>query len=859
MSKAYSTPELNRLLHSKLKQSEYWTAKTRENGNTIQGLTCPECGKSNEAWAYAANDQGNGPFSINCNRKSECGCKTNTIELFNIRLDIEKEHKPTKTDPHRTARVYLQSRGINIALKGLDYEYWPTVRGLLSGAVMLPLGKDNEGKQVYNGRVFNPPNGEGKTHNSGSTSGQYWHHPSVEYTPKKPLYVTEGILDSLSLIEIGQQAIAILAAGQVPSKVDLTRFRSYPLVFAFDNDKAGHKATKNWCEHYPEAKAILPNKGQDWNDLLQNSNGNNAEAFFRANQQRYEVNSLLALAGSAREYVTIYRDFYNKVPGLFLFDDCLYHSSLKKRGEDTNIVVDRCGRFTLQVLSFFKDTSNPEHPEYRYHLHITRKGSRPVQATATGRDLATPRGIKEFFLTRAKVSFEAGAIAATALATMITSSRHAPEVNQLALTGFDLKTKWWVYKYFAIDNQGKLHHPDKKGLYKVNHREWITPPAHAADKAIKPAKNGTRVSKIHKLMTEAWGHNGAAAMAWMVAGWRVNDIKEQIGFFPFMSLHGDPASGKSALTVMLNAMQGHNGEGLPLSQLNSKKGLARSISRVSGMFTALLEDNQRNERAFDYSILLTGYNHGPLQIQAAFSNDNRTKEAPFQGTLMMVQNTEPFNQKAEKQRVISLHFDHTDLTENTRAAYEQLVKIPLPQLTRVLVLTLQKHQLFESSWQETYNQAIDDLAGVENRRILQNHALVLAFHRLFCQAHKIDYDLTDFILKTAHEKCRTSDIKAYSPADKFFEAIDILDDEKSAHHLHFDAEKRLVYLNLTGLEGLIRNKGVFVDSQLTQSLMDHPAFIENGKRHRFPENPEMDKRGLPKQRRAWVFDAEKFD
>ena len=64
---------------------------------------------------------------------------------------------------------------------------------------------------VYNGRIFNPPHGEGKTHNKGSTSGIFWKHPGREYDQNKFTYATEGIIDALSLWEIGEQAIAVLA------------------------------------------------------------------------------------------------------------------------------------------------------------------------------------------------------------------------------------------------------------------------------------------------------------------------------------------------------------------------------------------------------------------------------------------------------------------------------------------------------------------------------------------------------------------------------------------------------------------------------------------------------------------------
>lgn len=839
---------------SALKQSEFWTTKTRESGNTIQGLTCPACNSIGAGWCYHDS-----PMSINCNRMNECGARTKTIPLFQIHQNIEKEFKSTKDEPNRPARAFLESRGLKHILTGLDYSYWENVRKTGSGAVMFSTGKDTSGKTIFNGRLINPRNRDGKTHNSGSTSGQFWQHPTFQYDPYKPTFLTEGIIDSLSLLEMTNQAIAVLASGQDPAKVNLFQFKK--LVLAFDNDQAGARATKKWKQHYPDAETIMPDRGQDFNDILCSAPLEQVKKRFAENLPRYKVNADLALTESAWDYATIYRDFFGKVPGLFIFDACTHFSSLRKKGDESFLQVERVGRFTLKVISYFKDTTNPNHPEYRYNLQITPKGGRPVTVVATGRDLATPRGMKEFFLTHTKVSFEAAASATTAISTMITTAEQAPEVLQLPLTGYSLQSEWYVYKHFAIDTKGSLHIPDSSGLYKINHRDKVTPPPDAGDKAVKPAKNGMAVQEIHASITTAWGNNGAAAMAWMVAGWFVNQIKEQIGFFPFLSFFGDPGSAKSALTVTLNAMQGIDSEGIGINSLNTKKGISRSISRRSGNFIALLENNERNDRTFDFAMMLTAFNKGALQVQAAFSNDNRTVEAPFQGSLLFVQNNEPFATKAEKQRVISLQFKTDELSAITRNAYEQLINISLSKLARVFVLTLQKRLVFEKEWAGAYNKAINDLSGIENRRILQNHALILAFHRLFCQVHNIDYDLLDFLTETAKIKCQTSAIKEFSLSDHFFDTIDQFDDDKTSPCLHMDQKKRLIYLNLPGMEQLIRNKGLqfSVSTQLTQSLIQHPAFMENSKRFRFPNDPEIDNKGRPKQRRSWVFDANKFE
>ena len=233
------------------------------------------------------------------------------------------------------------------------------------------------------------------------------------------------------------------------------------LTLAFDNDEAGSRATKKWKRHYSSAAAIMMDKGKDWNDLLRSSSTQEKAAeHFKSNLPRYHTNAQLQLAKTAKEYAEIYKEFYGAIPGVFIHDRCTYYSWMKARGDNSYLVVERLGKFTLEVISFFKDLSNPEHPEYRYSLKITPKRGRPVKTVATGRDLASSRGMKEFFLTRTKVSFEAGSTASTALATIITDTSNAPEVNQIALTGYDTASKWYIYKHFAIDPAGKMHIPD---------------------------------------------------------------------------------------------------------------------------------------------------------------------------------------------------------------------------------------------------------------------------------------------------------------------------------------------------------------------------------------------------------------
>ncbi|RJP94028.1 MAG: hypothetical protein C4518_04545 [Desulfobacteraceae bacterium] len=237
--------DIHARLKNALKSSEFWLPSTKEKEKTISPLKCPACGKP-EAYAFSVR-----PFAICCNRASTCGMVTKIRELFpELLFRVERDFKPTSSDPHRPARAFLEMRGLSASLEGLSFEYWKNIRNTGGGGVMFPV---DAAAKTYNGRLFDPPSGEGKTHNKGTTTGKFWRHPGRVYAPDAETFITEGIIDALSLIEMGLQAIAILSSGQNPAGVDLREFRR--LVFAFDNDHAGTEATKKWMKHYNQYPA----------------------------------------------------------------------------------------------------------------------------------------------------------------------------------------------------------------------------------------------------------------------------------------------------------------------------------------------------------------------------------------------------------------------------------------------------------------------------------------------------------------------------------------------------------------------------------------------------------------------------
>jgi hypothetical protein len=845
MSKDEASSELCLRLKNRLKKSRFWSDRSKESGSYLQNLVCPECGRR-EAWAYSK-----APFSINCNRKNECGARTKTLELFPEVIErIETEYPAKKDDPLRPAREYLHSRGLASSLIGLKYQYWKNIRKSGSGGVMFSVGFDAAGKEVWNGRLFNPPQGGGKTHNQGSIQGMFWKHPGIAYKPDEPTYVTEGIIDALSLIEMGYQAIAVLSSGQDPGMVEPAELAGN-IVIAFDADSAGAGGLKKWKAAFPESDAITPING-DWNDLLCSMSRDEAAAWFQENQGELRLRAKLLLAETAQDYAETFRDFYGRAAGLFEFDRCYHFSFIRaetaKRPEE--LVTYRVSNFTLDVRHYQLDSSVEDEPVNTYHLKIRPKVGRPTSCSVAGSELAAPLTLRSTLLTRARVLWEGDIRPSIALAKRIVEAR-APVVRQLQILGHDLESGYFIFKDFAVDPAGKLILPDKNRFYRISHHEYLRSSAQAS---LKP-KAGLEPATLYLLIHSAWPDNGPLAVAYTVSSWFVNIVKPELGFFPFLSLHGETQTGKTRLTRILNAMQCLDEEGLPMTKLNTGKGEIRKLAQRSGLFKALLEGNREERIRFDFDSLLTLYNFGNhLQVRALKTNDIQTHETRFHSSLIFVQNREPFQTKAQMERVISCRaFSAEQLTPETSKAFGELTRIPLREIAYFFVQVMKHRPWIEENWLIEHQKAQSEiLREVNDNRLAENHAILLAFHRMLCRILKIDHDIKPFIIEIAQRKHEQCLHRQASMADLFFESINELPDTATVSCLEMSAGFLYIKISLA-LKLLDQNGFKLRLSDIYRDLREHPAFVKSNHCHRgyFGSTSSQ-------VSKVWVFDAQKI-
>jgi hypothetical protein len=325
----------------------------------------------------------------------------------------------------------------------------------------------------------------------------------------------------------------------------------------------------------------------------------------------------------------------------------------------------------------------------------------------------------------------------------------------------------------------------------------------------------------------AYGNKGLLALGFYVSSLFSYDIFEHYGFFPFLSLYGDPHAGKSFISRLLNRCLFVDTEGQTMTKANTAKGELRKISQKSSLVCALLE-GRKDAARFDYDSILPLYNRNALYSRATTSQDNRTHDLPLKATMSFVWNHECFTLKPAKERVISLHFAESDMNESTGAAWTELNNYSPEQLAGVGHYLLSKRKFFENKLIANAKFIATELKnkGINVTRIAENHAIALAGIVVLLECVGIDGgvyipELSHYTIERAKNKLETAKTESHI-ADYFFESIEGLTSTEgvatnSNNELVVQLSKVLAYLQS-------HNNGFNNKGELINELKRHDRF-----------------------------------
>lgn len=154
---------------------------------------------------------------------------------------------------HLEETSYHTQRGISeeVATKfwlGYDSNYTKSTGGAVWQALIIPTGRHS-----YVARNTDPEAGEkDRYRKTGTATPLNW---KALKRAKKPIFIVEGELDALSIIEVGGEAIGLGSTANIDRFINeyvKKQTPAQPLVLALDNDQKGQEATEKLAQKLEE-------------------------------------------------------------------------------------------------------------------------------------------------------------------------------------------------------------------------------------------------------------------------------------------------------------------------------------------------------------------------------------------------------------------------------------------------------------------------------------------------------------------------------------------------------------------------------------------------------------------------------
>ena len=863
---------------------------------------CPSCGKK-ELYTQAEK-----PWVLRCGRLNKCGVEIHIKDQYPDLFDNwSHRYEKTPEAPNAAADAYLQSaRGFDLAkIKGwYSQEYYHDRKlNLGSATVRFPLANGD-----YWERIIDLPHrfGDKKAHfNFGAKyQGTCWVPPATIPTTDQrgeEIWIVEGIFDAIALLHHDVWAASAMSCSNYPNLFlagiaaqceanDKPRPR---LVWALDGDKAGRGYMRRWVEKSREegwgaVAAVIPAQGKarlDWNDMHQRDRLD-AKAI-----EEYRYQGDLLTAKSASEKALLIYNRRNMSSFFFDFDNRLYwfeidYGAFNKAREALKDRFKELSEDELREMALAESHSvrqiancNPTALYYQanaltdeawYYLRVDfPHDGAPVKNTFTGSQLSSSSEFKKRLLAIAPGAVYTGS-AGQLDAWLQRQLYQIKTVQTVDFIGYTKEHGAWVFNDLAVKG-GKVVELNDEDFFDLGKLSLKS-----LNQSVTLAINGADADYTGEwvnLLWSAFGAKGIAALAFWLGSLYAEQIRAEQKSYPFLEVVGEPGAGKSTLIEFMWKLLGRRDyEGFDPSK-STLAARARNFAQVANLPVVLIEsdrdsgDNQNKQKGFDWDELKTAYNGRSVRSTGVKNGGNDTREPPFRGAIVICQNAEVSASDAVLQRIVHIHFDVASHSAQSKAASEQLERLPVEQVSGFILRACKAESAVMQTFKERgphYEKLMGSAKDIKNLRIIKNHAQLMAL----VDALAAIVQLSDERRLSVHDelidmaRARQQAINADHPlVQEFWEIVDFLDGD-DAPILNHARDPNEVAINLNHfvqvaadkrqqIPDMSRLKKVLKTSRFRKFIDVKP--VNSGIHARFNTRKDTNAPDKPTTVKCWVF------
>jgi len=696
--------------------------RAEERGPYLQKVQCPDCGKRE---AYIAAEA---PWMLKCGRENNCGAQIHVKELFPELFQSWSERYAPRTDQPASqapasktpvADGYLRDgRGFDLErIHGwyTQESYWkPTIGGTATVRFQLPGG-------AYWERLLDNPErfGKQKANFVGRYKGQWWCPPALsadDLVEAGEVWIVEGIFDAIALYHHGKAAVSAMSCANYPEAAlealaDAAHRAgtSRPtLIWALDSNRAGQKGTLKHVERARAAgwecrAAQIPGGGRtDWNDAHQRGELTDKHL------ERYRYHGALLLAESPMAKALIMYKRTERCEFWFEYraqlwwwklDMDAFDRAVRAEGEDggdqqqlnpalREAALEQAGS-VKRICTCFPTAlyyqANPVTDESWYYYRVEFPGGQaPVKNTFSGGQLASASEFKKRLLGVAPGAVWTGT--SQQLDTLLQDQiGNIKTVETIDFIGYSKDHGAYVFGDLAVAG-GKLIKINSEDYFELGPRKHLKTLSQSVTLHLNPDRKEYRTDWTQQLFG-AFGTRGVVALAFWLGSLLAEQLRAEMGSFPFLEIVGEAGAGKSTLIEFLWKLVGRRDyEGFDPSKA-TMPARARNFAQVSNLPVVLIESDREQEggakqKQFDWDELKTAFNGRSIRARGVKNSGNDTYEPPFRGAIVISQNAAVQAGEAIQTRICHLHFTREGQNHQTKELAEALEKAEIEHVSQ---------------------------------------------------------------------------------------------------------------------------------------------------------------------------------
>lgn len=257
----------------------------------------------------------------------------------------------------------------------------------------------------------------------------------------------------------------------------------------------------------------------------------------------------------------------------------------------------------------------------------------------------------------------------------------------------------------------------------------------------------------------AYGAKGVVCLTFYFASLFAEQIRGEMKSFPFLEMHGLPGTGKTTLIEFLWKLMGReNYEGFDPAKA-TPAAIARNLGKVGNLPVVLIDGDRREEashaRKFEWEELKTAYNGRTVRSRGAKNGGMETFEPPFRGAIVIEQN-EPVNaSRAVLERIMSLGFDMSNFTADTKVSAELLEQWPVEKICGFIVHAAKRESDIMARFRQAFAQYEAELLAmptIRTNRLAKTHGQLLAIRAVVPLSDDQQAQAAKFIVQMAADR-----------------------------------------------------------------------------------------------------------